>query len=56
MLLLEQEITRKVWVSKKIPELDAGNSKKYKMEAICNSAVYAKKSEDYLPGLYYLVT
>ena len=40
-------------------ELDAGNndSKEYKMKAICNSAVYAQKSElGHLPRLYYLVS
>ena len=37
-------------------ELEAGDSKKYKVEAIRNSAVYASKSESgQLPGLYYLV-
>lgn len=34
-----------------------GKSDKYKVEAIWDSAVYAKKSETggYLPGFYYLV-
>ena len=38
-------------------ELDAGNdSGEYEVEAICDSAVYARKSESgHLPGLYYLV-
>ena len=57
--LLEQNTTRKKRVSKKVPELDAGNkdSEEYKMEAIWNSAVYANKSESgHLSGLYYLVT
>ena len=35
-------------------ELDTGNSKKYKVEAIWDSAIYAKESESHLPGLYYL--
>lgn len=31
-------------------------SKEYKVIAICNSAVYAKKSDrGYLPGFYYLI-
>ena len=58
MSLLKQDTTRKRWVNKKIPELDAGNedSEEYKMEAIWNNAVYVNKSESsYLPGLYYLV-
>ena len=39
-------------------EFDMGdNSGKLKIERICNSAVYARKSElDQLPGLYYLVS
>ena len=56
MLLLEQDTTRKRQVEK-VPELDIGNkgSKEYKVEAIWDSAVYTKKSEGHLPGLYYLV-
>ena len=38
-------------------KLDASNSKEFKEEAICNSAVYAKKSKSgYLLELYYLVS
>ena len=57
MLLLEQDITRKERVDEKITELDfeAGDSKKYKVEAIWDSAVYARKLEGHLLGLYYLV-
>ena len=58
MSLLEQDTIRKGWVSKKVPELDAGNkdNEEYKVEAIWDSAVYANKSEsDNLPGPYYLV-
>ncbi len=33
-----------------------GNGKEYKVEAICNSVVYAKELEGHLPGLYYLVS
>ena len=36
-------------------EFDAGNNKKYKIEAIKDNAVYAKEAEGYLPDLYYLV-
>ena len=55
--LLEQDTTRKKRVDKKLPELDTGNkdSKKYKMEAIWDSTVYAQESEGHLSGLYYLV-
>ena len=38
------------------PEFDAGNNKKYKAEVIKNSAIYAKETERYLLGLYYLVS
>ena len=39
-------------------ELEAGNDEggKYKVEAIRDSAVYAKKSAGHLSGLYYLVS
>ena len=55
--LLEQDTTKKGQVRKELPELDAGNkgSKEYEVEAIRDSAVYAKESEGHLPGLYYLV-
>ena len=57
MSLLEQDITRKRRVDKKVTELEfeAGDSKKYKMEAIWDSAVYDNKAEGRLLGLYYLV-
>lgn len=35
-------------------EFDKGNIKEYKIQAIWNNAVYAKKLGDHLPGLYYL--
>ena len=55
--LLEQNTIRKERVDKKVMELEfeAGDSKKYKVEAIWDSAIYARESEDHLPGLYYLV-
>ena len=56
--LLEQDISRKERVDKRVTELEleAGNSKKYEVEAIRDSTVYASKSESgQLPGLYYLV-
>ena len=58
MSLLKQDKTRKKQVDKDVTELNAAkNSGKYKVEAICNSAVYAKESElGYLPRLYYLVS
>lgn len=36
-------------------ELDKDDSKKYKVEVICNNPIFASKSEAYLPNLYYLV-
>ena len=57
MSLLEQYITRRERIDKIVTELqfDTGNTKKNKVEAIRESAIYAKESEGYLPGLYYLV-
>ena len=60
MSLLKQDNTKKGQVHKKIVEqleFEAGsNNKKYEVEGICNSAVYARESEaGHLPGLYYLV-
>ena len=58
MSLLEQDTTRKGRVDENMTELDAGkdDSREYKVEAIRNSAVYAKKSKSgHLPSLYYLV-
>ena len=40
----------------KVPEFKLGDNKEYKLEAIQDSAVYAKKADRYLPGLYYLVS
>ena len=43
-------------MDKQVTELEAGDSKKYKVEAIRDSAVYASESESsQLQGLYYLV-
>ena len=60
MLLLEQDTIRKERVDDKhVEKLDAGNEGKgkYKVEAIWDSAVYAKESKSgHLPGLYYLVS
>ena len=58
MSLLEQDITRKGWVDdENVVELDTGDeSGKYEVEAIRNSAVYAKEVDRDLPGLYYLIT
>ncbi len=53
--LLEQDTIRKERVQIAI-ELDKGDSKEYKVKAICNNKSYAKELDsDHLPGLYYLV-
>ena len=58
--LLKQNTTKKEWMNKLFPEsepeFDAGNNKKYKVQAIIDSAVYAKEAKGYLPSLYYLVS
>ena len=54
MSLLEQNNTRKEWEFL-VPEFESSNDKEYKMEAIRNSAVYAKEANGHLLGLYYLV-
>ena len=57
MSMLEQDITEKRQVDEDRTELDVGDNEggEYKVEAICNSAVYAKESAGHLAGLYYLV-
>ena len=57
MLLLKQNTIKKKQIDKNETKLNAGNdSKGYKVEAICNSAVNAKESKsDNLPNLYYLI-
>ena len=60
MSLLEQDITRKGRVDEKTSQLefeDDGEGEEYEVEAIRDSAVYAKESESgQLPGLYYLIS
>ena len=38
-----------------MPEFEPGDDKEYEVEAIRDSAVYAKEADGHLPGLYYLV-
>ena len=57
--LLEQDTTRKGRMDKEVRkiEFDVGDNEEYKVEAIWDSAVYARESESgHLPGLYYLVS
>ena len=61
VLLLEQDTTRKGRVDKEVRQMkfDAGDdeSGEYEMEAIRDSAVYARELESgHLPDLYYLVS
>ena len=57
--LLEQNTTKKGRMNelfpKPEPKFDTDDNKKYKVEAIIDSDVYAKEAEGHLPGLYYLV-
>ena len=59
MLLLEQDITKKRRVNKNnVTKWNVGSNEgnKYKLKAICDSAVYARELKSgHLPGLYYLV-
>ena len=53
--LMEQDTTRK-GREFSMPKFKPGdNDKEYKVEVIQDSAVYAKKTDGHLPGLYYLV-
>ena len=56
--LLEQDTTRKRRMNENnTTKLDAGkDSGEYEVEAIRDSAVYARESAGHLPGLYYLVS
>ncbi len=60
MSLLEQDITRKGRVDKALPEpekeFEAGDNRKYEVEAIIDSTVYDQQANDQIPGLYYLVS
>ena len=59
VLPLEQDITKKRWINNFIKvsgfELELSNDKEYKVEAIQDSEVYAKKANKHLLGLYYLI-
>ena len=58
MSLLEQNTIKKKWVDdENVSKLNVGNeSGEYEVEAIRDSAIYAKEVDGDLPGLYYLVT
>ena len=55
--LLEQDTTRKGRMNEfSASEFEPGDDKEYKVEAIRDSAVYAKETDGHLPRLYYFVT
>ena len=55
VLLLKQDTTKKEREFS-VPEFEPGDDdKEYKVQAIRDSAVYAKEADGHLPGLYYLV-
>ena len=54
MSLLEQDTTKK-GREFSVPEFEPGDDKEYKIEAIQDSAVYAKEANRHLPRLYYLI-
>ncbi len=60
MFFLKQDTTRKGRVNQELPkpkkEFDfSNNNKEYEVKAIIDSAVYNKKANNKMPGLYYLV-
>lgn len=62
MLLLEQDTTKKEQFNKVTEflkpkqNLDIEDNKKYKVEVICDSKVYAKEIKKQLPKIYYLIS
>ena len=54
MLLLEHNSTKKAHKFS-VLEFELGDNKKYKIEAIQDSTVYAKETNGHLPKSYYLV-
>lgn len=60
MSVLKQNITRKGQLDKLTSQLwfdDAnGKGNEYKVEEIWDNMVYARDSEDYILGIYYLVS
>ncbi len=59
MSLLKQDTTRKARVDEMTSRLkfeNEGDGKEYKIETICNSAVYVRELESHLSCFYYLVS
>lgn len=55
MLLLEQNTIKIRRIDDNTIELEADNSKKYKVDAILNIVIYGKKLAGQLLELYYLI-
>ena len=57
MSLLEQDNIRKGRINEftEVPKFESSDNKEYEVEAIRDSAVYTKKANGHLLGLYYLV-
>lgn len=58
MLILKQNTFKKMQMDKTTSQLKfdkIDNSKKYKIEKICDHLVYTKMSKSHLLGIYYLV-
>ena len=54
--LIEQDITKKERMNEFSPlKFELGDKKKYEVEVIRDSVVYAKKVDEHLSGLYYLI-
>ena len=59
MSLLKYDITKKGQVDETTTRLEfetSDNGKEHEFEAIWDNALYARESEGYLLGLYYLVS
>lgn len=57
MSLLEQKRSKNGWAKKMFqPNLNEGNSKKYKFNVIYNNEFNVNKSKDHLLSFYYLVS
>ena len=54
MSLLEQDTIKKKQEFS-MPKFEPGDNKEYKVKTIQDSAAYIKKTDRYLPRLYYLV-
>lgn len=56
VLLLKPDSIKKRWINKfLLLKFEANDNKKYEIEVIRDSAIYAKGASKYLFGLYYLV-